>query len=86
MLEKKAAEVIPEDASVGTDGRYIILKWGRSNIRAGESIIFSISYSVINSSTVFNTLLMAFVVAIAVISIGFIFIYKRKSASNGFPQ
>lgn len=74
----------PEDAAVSTDGRYIILKWGRSNIKAGESMIFSISYSVINSSALFNTLVMVFVVAIAVIFVGFLFVYKRKSASK--PQ
>src|SRR3989338_7705146 len=72
----------PSDASVRTDGKYIMVYWEKENIKPGDTLTYSISCLMTGGefSIFYNT--FALLLIIVVIIIGFILLFFRRHTTT----
>lgn len=74
----------PEDGSVRTDGRYILVYWEKENIKSGDTLTFSASYTITGGefSIFYNTIALLIIILVIVIGGAGWLVFRHKGLTK----
>jgi hypothetical protein len=72
------ASFTPADGKVMTDGRRIMVYWDRSNLTAGEGLLFSVSYTLPTPPFDYFGIALIVIIGAFIVSVGFLIFRKIK--------
>ncbi len=77
VLPEKGIKFLPENATIGTDGRRILLLWSRENLNSGEVYGVKVFYEIISENEGFPLIFILIPVLGILILILFVFLKRR---------